>query len=91
VTATQLAVVHSAFEWVAIFVGVRLYMRAGGTSLVALGKTRQFAVIFGCVVGAAIGNKLVHWLYRVDQWPVEHEVDREHHDGERTRHPGQQQ
>ena len=69
-TVEQLAFIHSAFEWLAIFIGVRLYMRAGGTSLVALGKTRQFAVIFGCVVGAAIGNKLVHWLYRVDQWPL---------------------
>jgi len=70
VTTAQLAFVHSAFEWAAIFVGVRLYMRSGGTSLKALGKTRQFAVIFGCVLGAAIGNKVVHWLYRVDQWPL---------------------
>lgn len=69
-TTAQLAFVHSAFEWAAIFVGVRLYMRSGGTSLKALGKTRQFAVIFGCVLGAAIGNKVVHWLYRVDQWPL---------------------
>jgi len=70
VTTAQLAFVHSAFEWAAIFVGVRLYMRSGGTSLKALGRTRQFAVLFGCVLGAAIGNKVVHWLYRVDQWPL---------------------
>ena len=69
-TTAQLAFVHSAFEWAAIFVGVRLYMRSGGTSLKALGRTRQFAVLFGCVLGAAIGNKVVHWLYRVDQWPL---------------------
>ena len=74
-TVEQLAFIHSAFEWLAIFIGVRLYMRAGGTSLVALGKTRQFAVIFGCVVGAAIGNKLVHWLYRVDQGVGLNELD----------------
>ena len=69
-TPTQVAFVHSAFEWVAIFIGVRLYMRAGGTSLMALGKTRQFAVLFGCVVGAAIGNKAVHWIYHAEQWPL---------------------
>ncbi len=28
-TIEQLAFVHTAFEWVAIFIGVRLYMRAG--------------------------------------------------------------
>jgi prolipoprotein diacylglyceryltransferase len=70
VTTAQLAFVHSAFEWVAIFIGVRLYMRAGRTSWAALGKTRQFAVIFGCVVGAAIGNKAVHWIYHAEQWPL---------------------
>ena len=69
-TTTQLALVHSAFEWAAIFIGVRLYMRAGKTSLMGLGKTRQFAVIFGCVVGAAIGNKAVHWIYHAEQWPL---------------------
>jgi prolipoprotein diacylglyceryltransferase len=70
VTSTQLAFVHSAFEWAAIFIGARLYLRAGGTSLAALGKTRQFAVIFGCVVGAAIGNKAVHWIYHAEQLPL---------------------
>lgn len=69
-TTTQLAFVHSAFEWAAIFIGVRLYMRAGGTSLMALGKTRQFAVILGCVIGAAIGNKAVHWIYHAEQLPL---------------------
>ena len=69
-TTAELAFIHTAFEWVAIFVGVRLYLRAGGTSLKALGKTRQFAVIFGCVVGAAIGNKAVHWIYHAEQWPL---------------------
>jgi prolipoprotein diacylglyceryltransferase len=70
VTTAELAFIHTAFEWIAIFAGVRLYLRAGGTSLKALGKTRQFAVIFGCVVGAAIGNKAVHWIYHAEQWPL---------------------
>lgn len=69
-TAGQLAAVHSLFEWVAIFVGVRLYLRSGRTSLAALGKTRNFAVIIGCVLGAAIGNKAVHWIYHAEQWPM---------------------
>jgi phosphatidylglycerol:prolipoprotein diacylglycerol transferase len=74
VTPAVLAAIHTGFEWLAIFVGARLYLRAGGTSLRALGETRRFAVVFGCVAGAAIGNKLVHWLQRVDQWPLLHEA-----------------
>ena len=69
-TAGQLAAVHGGFEWAAIFIGVRLYLRAGRTSLVALGKTRNFAVIFGCIVGAAVGNKAVHWIHHAEQWPL---------------------
>ena len=69
-THAGLAAVHTAFEWLAIFVGARLYLRAGNTSLRALGETRRFAVVFGCIAGAALGNKLVHWLHRADQWPL---------------------
>lgn len=69
-TPTGLAAAHTAFEWLAIFVGARLYLRAGNTSLRALGETRRFAVVFGCIAGAALGNKLVHWLHRADQWPL---------------------
>lgn len=72
-TPTGLAAIHTAFEWVAIFVGARLYLRSSSTGLRGLGETRRFAVIFGCVAGAAIGNKLVHWLQRVDQWPLLHD------------------
>jgi phosphatidylglycerol---prolipoprotein diacylglyceryl transferase len=70
VTATQLAAIHSAFEWAGIFVGARLYMRAAGTSLTGLGKTRQFAVVIGCILGAAVGNKAVHWFQHLEQWPL---------------------
>ena len=69
-TPIQLAFIHSAFEWAGIFVGVRLYLRAGGTSMMALGRTRQFAVFFGCVVGAALGNKAAHWIHHAEQWPL---------------------
>jgi prolipoprotein diacylglyceryltransferase len=70
VSAPLLALIHAVFEWTGIFIGARLYLRAGGISLRALGDTRQFAVIFGCVIGAAIGNKAVHWFHHVEQWPL---------------------
>ena len=69
-TPQTAAALHAAFEWAGIFVGARIYLRTSGTSLAALGKTRNFGVIFGCIVGAAIGNKAVHWLQRADQWDL---------------------
>ena len=61
-------VVHTAFEWFAIFVGVRIYLRSGKTSLREMGHTRNYGVILGCIVGAAIGNKAVHWFHHADHW-----------------------
>lgn len=69
-TALSLAALHNVFEWAAIFVGARIYMRSGAMSLRSLGSTRNFAVVFGCVAGAALGNKAVHWVQRVDAWPL---------------------
>ena len=60
--------VHTAFEWFAIFVGARLYLRTSKTSLRELGATRNYAVVLGCIVGAAIGNKAAHWIHHVDNW-----------------------
>lgn len=60
--------VHTAFEWFAIFVGARLYLQSSKTSLRELGATRNYAVILGCILGAAIGNKAVHWIHHVDNW-----------------------
>jgi phosphatidylglycerol:prolipoprotein diacylglycerol transferase len=70
VTPLAAGVVHTAFEWLAIFVGARLYLRNSKSSLRELGATRNYAVILGCIVGAAIGNKAVHWIHHVDQWPL---------------------
>jgi phosphatidylglycerol---prolipoprotein diacylglyceryl transferase len=67
---TTVAALHASFEWAGIFVGGRLYLQAGGTSWRKLGATRNFAVVFGCIIGAAIGNKAVHWIQRADQWYV---------------------
>jgi len=62
------AALHGAFEWAGIFVGARIYLRTSRSSLAELGATRNYAIIFGCIVGAGIGNKAVHWLQRADQW-----------------------
>jgi phosphatidylglycerol---prolipoprotein diacylglyceryl transferase len=70
VTPLAAGAVHTAFEWFAIFVGARLYLRSSKTSLRALGSTRNYAVILGCVLGAAIGNKAVHWIHHADHWPL---------------------
>jgi prolipoprotein diacylglyceryltransferase len=68
VTPLAAGAVHTAFEWFAIFVGVRLYLRSSKTSLRSLGDTRNYAVILGCILGAAIGNKAAHWFHHVDNW-----------------------
>jgi len=68
VTPIVAGVVHTAFEWFAIFVGVRIYLRSGKTSLREMGHTRNYGVILGCIVGAAIGNKAVHWFHHADHW-----------------------
>jgi phosphatidylglycerol---prolipoprotein diacylglyceryl transferase len=68
VTPIAAGAVHTAFEWFAIFVGAQLYLRTSNTSLRELGATRNYAVILGCVVGAAIGNKAAHWIHHVDNW-----------------------
>jgi prolipoprotein diacylglyceryltransferase len=68
VTPIVAGAVHTAFEWFAIFVGARLYLRSGRTSLREMGNTRNFGVILGCIVGAAIGNKAVHWFHHADHW-----------------------
>lgn len=69
-TTAQAAVLHSLFEWAAIFVGAKIYLKRSKTTLRALGHTRQFAVVFGCVAGAAIGNKAVHWIHHAERWPL---------------------
>jgi len=61
---------HGVFVWLAILVGARLYLRSAGITLRGLGVTRQYAVVFGCIAGAAIGNKAVHWIYHADRWPL---------------------
>lgn len=61
--------VHLFFEWLALAAGVQLYRwqrrRAGQPAMLAPGS---FAVVAGCILGAAIGNKLVFWIEMPHLW-----------------------
>jgi prolipoprotein diacylglyceryltransferase len=54
---------HFLFEWLAVGAGLFVYRatrrRRGKSGLTERG---EFALVVGCVLGAAIGNKLAHWL-----------------------------
>jgi phosphatidylglycerol---prolipoprotein diacylglyceryl transferase len=63
-----LPLLHGFFEWLGIAVGFRLFLRGSGTTLGRLAGTKDFGVSIGCIFGAALGNKAVHWLQRADQW-----------------------
>lgn len=62
-------VVHYLLEWTALAIGLLLYRRIrrqnGGAPLTAPGS---FAVVVGCLVGAAIGNKLAYWINNPRPW-----------------------
>jgi prolipoprotein diacylglyceryltransferase len=64
----QAHLVHLLFEWLALTAGFRLYLRErlrhGGASLRAGG----FGVVLGCLLGAAVGNKLVFWAEFPHLW-----------------------
>jgi len=61
--------VHLFFEWLALAGGVQLYRwqrrRARQPALLQPGS---FAVVVGCILGAAIGNKLVFWIEMPHLW-----------------------
>jgi prolipoprotein diacylglyceryltransferase len=60
---------HLLFEWLALATGVQLYRwqrrRAGQPAMLQPGS---FAVVVGCILGAAIGNKLVFWIEMPHLW-----------------------
>lgn len=68
-TIAQAAVVHGIFEWTALLVGVRLYLKSSQLSLRQLGASKNYSVLVGCLIGAAIGNKAVHWMYHAERLP----------------------
>jgi phosphatidylglycerol:prolipoprotein diacylglycerol transferase len=61
--------VHLFFEWLALAVGVQLYRWQRRRALQpALLQPGSFAVVVGCIFGAAIGNKLVFWIEMPHLW-----------------------
>ncbi|HEX8612928.1 MAG TPA: prolipoprotein diacylglyceryl transferase family protein [Telluria sp.] len=60
---------HLLFEWAAIAVGMQLYRRQrahAGAGGILSGS--GYAVVIGCILGAAIGNKLVFWIEYPHLW-----------------------
>jgi prolipoprotein diacylglyceryltransferase len=56
---------HALFEAAAISAGAFYYrwlQQRAGVSVAALLEGGRFAVLLGCIFGAAIGNKLVFWI-----------------------------
>lgn len=61
--------IHFIFEWLAIFAGVQTYRwikRRKGAGKITEGKS--FYVALGCILGAAIGNKLVFVIEEPQLW-----------------------
>jgi phosphatidylglycerol:prolipoprotein diacylglycerol transferase len=61
--------VHLFFEWLGIAAGVQIYRwqrrKLGLSGIMAPG---QYAIVCGCVLGAAIGNKAVFWAEFPHLW-----------------------
>jgi phosphatidylglycerol:prolipoprotein diacylglycerol transferase len=65
--------IHALFEAAAIAAGARYYrklMKASGVDLNGLLNGKKFAVLLGCLFGAAVGNKLVFWLEMPNLFPL---------------------
>ncbi|KQY18610.1 diacylglyceryl transferase [Massilia sp. Root133] len=61
--------VHLVFEWLALAGGVQLYRwQRRRAHQPALLQPDSFAVVVGCILGAAIGNKLVFWIEMPHLW-----------------------
>lgn len=61
--------VHGVLEWLALAAGAWLYRRQRRRRVQApLLQGSTFAVLVGCLLGAAIGNKAVFWIERADLW-----------------------
>lgn len=65
----QAQLAHLLLEWAGIAAGVQLYRlqrrRAATGGLLDAGA---YAVVMGCILGAAIGNKIVFWLEYPHLW-----------------------
>lgn len=61
------AAVHQIFELAAMGVGVALYRRRVKTKLF---DNATFYLVLGCLIGAGLGNKLLHQLQHPEQWSL---------------------
>jgi prolipoprotein diacylglyceryltransferase len=60
---------HLVFEWLALASGMQLYRwQRRRSNQPALLQPGSFAVVIGCILGAAIGNKLVFWIEMPHLW-----------------------
>jgi len=74
-SASTAHLVHLFFEWLAIAVGVQLYRRQRARSgQPGILQSGHYGVVIGCILGAAIGNKLVFWLEVPQLWAA-HSLD----------------
>lgn len=61
--------VHAFLEWLALFAGARLYLRERRFTHPAEAlQAENYAVLVGCLSGAALGNKAVFWLHNPELW-----------------------
>lgn len=60
---------HLMFEWAAMALGFQIYRwqlaRSGGGGVL---QRASYAILLGCILGAAIGNKTVFWLEFPHLW-----------------------
>lgn len=64
--------VHTLFETAAMAVGARYYwLLRRKAALPSALEGSGFAVLFGCLLGAAIGNKMVFWLEVPQLWSAQ--------------------
>ena len=82
--AAQAHTIHLILEWLAIAVGVQIYRRQKRLSALQSPTTESgqiladgnFAIVLGCILGAAIGNKLVFWIEVPHLWSsVNHNIN----------------
>jgi prolipoprotein diacylglyceryltransferase len=70
ITSTHAHLIHVFFEWMAIAIGVQIYRwQRQHRGLPGMLERGQYAVIIGCITGAAIGNKLMFWIQVPHLWP----------------------
>jgi phosphatidylglycerol---prolipoprotein diacylglyceryl transferase len=68
-SAEQAMPVHAALEWAAMLAGARLYFRERRFAALADAlQPHNYAVLVGCLLGAALGNKAVFWLQNPQLW-----------------------